>query len=156
MRRKKVLRIIILLFIILWTMAIFGLSNQSGDESSSLSRKVSSLFIKSEEKIDIIEPYIRKLAHLSEYAFGGFLFLSLFMTYIFSDEKKMIFSFLIGVEYAALDELHQLFTDGRAGQIKDVFIDSIGLALGICITMVFYKIIIKLYKRKEGVLDKEK
>ena len=141
MRRKKVLRIIILAFIVLWMIMIFGLSNQNGEESSSLSRKVASFFTKDDKKIEIIEPYIRKIAHLSEYACGGFLFLSLFMTYDFSDEKRMLFSFFIGVEYASADEIHQLFTVGRSGQIKDVFIDSIGMALGICITMLFYKLI---------------
>lgn len=151
MRKKTVLRIIILIFIVLWMMLIFGLSNQNGEESSFLSQKISSLFTKDSEKIQIIEPYIRKIAHLSEYAFGGFLFISLFMTYNFSDRKRLILSFCIGVEYAVLDEIHQLFISDRSGQITDVLIDSIGVALGICITMLFYKVIMKLYKRKDGV-----
>lgn len=147
MRRKKVLRIIILAFIVLWMIIIFGLSNQNGDESSSLSRIVASFFTKDDEKIEMIEPYIRKIAHLSEYACGGFLFLSLFMTYDFSDRKRLILSFCIGVEYAILDEIHQLFTQGRAGRVVDVYIDSIGLALGICITMLFYKIVFWVGRR---------
>lgn len=46
---------------------IFNLSNQNGGDSSNLSRKVAGIFVFNEEMIDIIEPYIRKLAHLSEY-----------------------------------------------------------------------------------------
>ena len=130
---------------------IFGLSNQAGDESSSLSRRIAGIFTKDIDKIQVIEPYIRKIAHLSEYAFGGFLFISLFMTYNFSDRKKMFLSFGIGVEYAILDEIHQLFIADRSGQITDVLIDSIGMALGICVTMLFYKIIMKNYRRKDGV-----
>lgn len=84
---------------------------------------------------------------------GGMLFLSLFLTYEFSDKKRMLLALLIGVEYAAIDEIHQLFVAGRSGQITDVMIDSIGIALGICILMFFYQMINKiLKKRKDGVL----
>ena len=85
--------------------------------------------------------------------YGGMLFLALFLTYEFSDKKRMLFALLIGIEYAALDEIHQLFVAGRSGQITDVMIDSLGIALGICILMFFYQLINKiLKKRKDGVL----
>jgi len=65
----------------------------------------------------------------------------------------MLFSLLIGIEYAALDEIHQLFVADRSGLITDVMIDSIGIALGICIFMFIYQMINKiLKKRKDGVL----
>ncbi len=67
MPKKKVLRMSILALIIIWMLAIFNFSNQNGDESSNLSKEVASMFV-SGEKIRIIEPYIRKIAHLSEYA----------------------------------------------------------------------------------------
>lgn len=149
MRKKTILRIIILIFIVLWMILVFRLSNQNGETSSSLSKKIASFFTKDDEKISIIEPYIRKIAHLSEYAIGGFLFLSLFMTYNFSDKKRILLSFSIGGGYAVIDEIHQLFIADRAGKITDVWIDSIGLALGICITMLFYKIIYK-FTGKDG------
>ena len=68
MQKKTVLRIIILALIVVWMITVFGLSNQNGEKSSSLSRLIASKIVKTEEQIDIIEPYIRKLAHLSEYA----------------------------------------------------------------------------------------
>lgn len=75
----------------------------------------------------------------------------MFLTYEFSDSKRMIFSLLIGVEYAAIDEIHQLFIDGRSGQISDVCIDAIGIAIGVCFVMAVYKIVLKnAHKRKEG------
>lgn len=80
---------------------------------------------------------------------GGFLFLAMFLTYDFSDRKRMIFSLIIGAEYAIFDELHQLFVSDRAGQITDVFIDTIGVVIGICVMMCFYKIGIKI-QRKGG------
>lgn len=68
MQKKKVLRIILLALIILWMTAVFQLSNQNGESSSGLSKKIASFFISDEQMIEKIEPYIRKIAHLSEYA----------------------------------------------------------------------------------------
>ena len=68
MQKKTVLRIIIFTLIILWMISVFLLSNQTGESSSSLSKKIASLFTSDEATIEKIEPYIRKLAHLSEYA----------------------------------------------------------------------------------------
>lgn len=86
--------------------------------------------------------------------FGGILFMSLFLTYEFSDLKRIGFSFLIGVEYAALDEIHQLFVEGRSGQVTDVLIDSIGIFLGICFVLIIYKIVQKfLIKERKAHQD---
>lgn len=85
---------------------------------------------------------------------GGVLFLSLFLTFQFSDEKRMLISLAVGVEYAALDEIHQLFVPERAGMLIDVFIDSIGIALGICGLMLLKQIILKI-KRKEACQNKQ-
>lgn len=108
MQKKTVLRIIFFALIILWMIVVFQLSNQNGEDSSSLSKKIASFFTSNEQIIEKIEPYIRKLAHLSEYAVGGVLFLDLFLTYEFSEKKQILFSSLVGVEYAILDEIHQL------------------------------------------------
>lgn len=150
MRKKIVLRIIIVILIVIWMLLVFCLSNQNGKQSSGLSKKVAGFFTSDNDKIEIIEPYIRKIAHLSEYTIGGCLFVSLMLTYSFSDRKRLILSFCIGVEYAMLDEIHQLFISERAGQIIDVFIDSIGVALGICIAMLFYKIVLLCFSRRDG------
>ncbi len=152
MKKKTILRAIILLLIILWMLTVFGFSNQDGEQSSNLSREIASKIVKTEEQIDIIEPYIRKLAHLSEYALGGMLFLAMALTFQISDKKRMLYSFLIGIEYAIIDEVHQLFIDGRAGKVTDVLIDSVGVTLGICALMFVYILMKKIRaKRKEGV-----
>ena len=87
---------------------------------------------------------------------GGILFLTLFLTYTWSDKKRMLLSLLIGIEYAILDEIHQLFIDGRAGKVADVLIDTIGVSIGICLAMLIHKIILQVrQKRKEGVTNKQ-
>lgn len=150
MKKKTVLRLMILALIIIWMLIVFRFSNQNGEASSSLSREIASHIVP-EEKVDIVEPYIRKIAHLSEYAAGGMLFLALFFTYPITDHRRMLASVLMGIEYASFDEIHQLFIAGRAGKITDVLIDTIGVCLGVCILMLIYKVIIKIFhKRKEA------
>lgn len=68
MRKKTVLRIIILALIIIWMITVFLLSNQSGNDSGGLSRSLISKFTSDEKLIDKLEPIVRKIAHLSEYA----------------------------------------------------------------------------------------
>ena len=130
---------------------VFSFSNQNGSESSGLSTKLANALFSKADNIQIIEHYIRKLAHLTEYAIGGVLFMALLLTYKISDIMKIIGSILIGMEYAITDEIHQLAIEGRNGSAVDVLIDTIGVAIGSCILMFIYKLIIKLRKKEEGV-----
>lgn len=65
----------------------------------------------------------------------------------------MISALCIGIICASFDEIHQLFIEGRSGQVIDVCIDTIGIALGICSFMLLYKIVLKI--RKDGVFDRQ-
>ena len=111
------------------------------------------MLIKNEEIAKEMEPFIRKLAHGTEYAIGGMLVYGFFLTDIKMDSKKQkLFSELFIIFYAVTDEFHQLFVNGRNGSIIDIIIDSIGGAAGIFIIIITWKIIIGLeYKAKEDV-----
>ncbi len=152
-KNKKILiiRIVLIILIILWAVLVFGMSNQQGNESSGLSRKITALFFKTEEQIALVEPYVRKIAHFSEYAIGGILFISLFLTYDWTNKKRVTISILLGIWYAILDEIHQLFVPERSGNVIDVLIDSLGICFGVCFVMIIYKIYKKCHKKKEGV-----
>lgn len=147
-RKTIITRIILFILICLWAFIVFNLSNQNGDESSGLSRLVTKFFIKDEMMVEIVEPYVRKLAHFSEYGIGGMLFVALFSTYKWTDRKIMLISILLGIWYAIVDEFHQLLVAGRHGSIFDVYIDSLGFATGVCMMMIIYKIIHFLKNRK--------
>ena len=69
------------------------------------------------------------------------MFYGLFLTFKLNSKKQVIFAGVMGISYAISDEIHQLFVSGRAGQVQDVIIDSIGVILGICILMLFIKTI---------------
>ena len=92
---------------------------------------------------------VRKMAHFSIYALIG-ISLLLFI-YIFS--KKLVLSsliaFLVSIMYACYDEYRQLSIPGRSGNIKDVFIDSLGALTGIILTFIIIliiKVIVSLFK----------
>lgn len=140
MKKTKVIRAILFLLIVAWAILVFYMSSQTGGESSGVSRKIAELFTKDDKLLEIIEKYVRKFAHFSEYAFGGFLFLLLFNTYKWSDKRKMATSIGLGAWYAITDEFHQLMVDGRNGSIVDVYIDTLGVATGVCITLLIIKL----------------
>ncbi len=149
--RVKILRIFLVIIIAIWACAVFNLSNQNGGDSSGLSRRVVEFFIKNEELVNKVEPYVRKAAHFSEYGLGGVLFLSLFYTYNWSERKQIIISILLGIWYAITDEVHQLMVPGRNGAIFDIYLDTLGFSTGVLAMLL----LIKLYKfsKKEKKLD---
>ncbi len=76
--------------------------------------------------IHVLEPYVRKGAHMIEFAV---LFLLLFFAlraYFGSYINAAAVDLMICIIYAVTDEWHQTFVYGRAGLISDVIIDSAG------------------------------
>ncbi|MGI8974827.1 MAG: VanZ family protein [Gaiella sp.] len=72
---------------------------------------------------------LRKLAHVAEYAALGLLLLRAC--------GAIGWAWTLGVAYAATDELHQSFVEGRRGVPLDVAIDAVGVALGIVALILF-------------------
>ena len=66
---------------------------------------------------------LRKVAHAAEYAVLGFLLLRAL--------GRESVALVVGIAYAASDELHQHVVPGRQGSPLDVLLDSVGVAVGI-------------------------
>ncbi|HJJ00574.1 MAG TPA: VanZ family protein [Coriobacteriaceae bacterium] len=141
---------------------IFCFSAQSGGESGSLSdsiaRMLASTFVGGFETMPIEQQAqivaqmswpIRKTAHASEYASLAIsLVITCWQLYAWRCDKESgpcrrlddawrlwgVAAFVIAVLYACSDEIHQLFIDGRAGQVADVLVDASGAAIG-CLLM---------------------
>lgn len=130
---RIIIRRILIILLVIWMVLVFGLSNQNGEESGNLSRMVANFLAGGDTvKAETLEPIVRKVAHMTEYAIGGMLFYGITLTYPEGTrKKKIILSFAFVILYAASDELHQLYISDRSGNIKDVFIDTCGGALGI-------------------------
>jgi VanZ family protein len=69
----------------------------------------------------------RKLIHFAEYALLCFLWWRALVT-VTSPGRAALFAFLLASGYAATDEYHQSFVDGRHGTALDWAIDSTGAA----------------------------
>lgn len=125
---------------------IFLMSSANGEKSSDMSN---SLLIKIIELtgLDISSHFIRKAAHFSEFAALSFL-LSNAVFATFNTKKAPVIAFPLACVYAVTDELHQLFSDGRACSVKDMLIDSSGALLGAIIFSLIILIYIKKIERK--------
>lgn len=143
--KKNKCKIIYLVLVLIWMIAVFMFSSQNGEESQNTSGKITELIVRilthpekitESERLELIENtdyYIRKFAHYSIYTLGGILIYNFINTYNISSKKVILISILIGVIYAISDESHQYFTAGRSAKILDVLIDSFGIITGIII-----------------------
>ena len=119
--------------LILWMLFIFIMSSFNGVMSSNQSGSIATLIynlfdISDTEKVSFI---VRKCAHVSEFFILGILVINLISKY--NVKNSYLLSFFVCVLYASSDEFHQLFVPGRSGQVADIFIDLIGVVLGLSI-----------------------
>jgi VanZ family protein len=72
--------------------------------------------------LGVWDTVLRKCAHVTEYAVLGAL--------LYRALEREVPALAAGVAYAASDELHQHFVQGRHASPVDVGIDAVGVALG--------------------------
>jgi VanZ family protein len=77
--------------------------------------------------LGLIDTIGRKLVHFAEYALLCFLWWRALVT-VTTPSRAALFAFLLASGYAATDEYHQTFVDGRYGSPVDWAIDSAGAA----------------------------
>ena len=78
--------------------------------------------------LGVVDLVGRKLIHFGEYALLCFLWWRAFSS-ITTPRRAALLAFLIASAYAATDELHQTFVEGRHGNPVDWLIDTAGAAL---------------------------
>lgn len=152
--KRTLFRITMLILLGLTFISIFNFSNQDGQASSGLSKKVARKIVdvfpytknlseKTKNKIvEKTQPIIRKGAHLSIYTLVGIFIMSFISTYKIHLKYKFLISILVGLVYASSDEIHQSFIPGRTASIIDVGIDTTGILLGIILVLI----VISVYK----------
>lgn len=131
--------IIKLCLIFLWMGLIFFSSAQDSNESKGMSNRVIIKIAETrhENKEEYIEKYtfiVRKTAHFLAYFVLGILVYMFLKDYIQS-KRLIISTILICFLYASSDEFHQLFVNGRSGEIRDILIDTTG---GLTSTIILY------------------
>ena len=96
-----------------------------------------------EKRVEEIDPIIRKLAHFGLYLLVGISACCLVCTFNTNWKYRVWISIFIGLVYAITDEIHQSFIPGRSGEIRDVIIDTLGVATGILMVLYIIKVINK-------------
>ena len=97
-----------------------------------------------EETLIIYHGYIRKLAHLTEYAILAFWASRAFSTSSirFLQKFRFVFSLALVFLVASIDEYNQSFDVLRTGSIYDVLLDVCG-GLTMILILLFYKSVVK-------------
>ena len=95
-----------------------------------------------------VQTVVRKVAHFTEFLLLG-LFLRFCLESWFGAGHRHISlpAFSGGAAYAMLDEWHQTLVDGRAGQWRDVVIDSAGVLTGV---LAAWWLIYRITKHKKA------
>ena len=128
-----------LILTILWMIFIFVMSQTPGNDSSKQSNFIVDIIIHILPITrDTLSFIVRKCAHMTEYAILAFLIYKT-IVHIVHIEKSLVKSFIFTFLYACTDEFHQLFIAGRAGQFRDVCIDSTGALFMILIIYIINK-----------------
>lgn len=122
---------------------IFSMSSANGKESSEMSGSLLAKIIEF-TGVEISSHFIRKAAHFCEFALLSFLLTNAVFA-SFQNKKAGVIAFPCACLYAVTDELHQLFSDGRACRVTDILIDSSGAFLG----AVVFTFIILIIERIE-------
>lgn len=147
---------------VLWMMVIFFFSAQDKEESGAVSETFSDRIVSTagwllhldidEERIHeialAIEGFVRKGAHMTEYAFLAILLYIWIGRWRISRMRRYCIASFLAVLYACSDEFHQLFVAGRAGRISDVIVDGAGAVLGLAFLLLVQRGIIWWREKK--------
>lgn len=161
------IRIILIILTIGIMVFIFTMSAMDAENSSALSTSVGyavgEVVVEGFDELppneqaefaESIEHPLRKLAHFTEFAALGFLLI--FDVYLFlkmSGWKRFLIALIIGLIYAASDELHQRLVSGRSGEIFDVLIDTGGVFTGCLIASLILLVFSYFHKKHHANTD---
>ena len=137
-------RILVLILLVLNVAFIWGNSTLDGGASKGLSDRVIAVLVEvfgidytgdREDELDL-NFLVRKAAHATEFAVLGVLSASLLPGRGQNGGQWRFAAVLFGVLVALTDETIQLF-HARTSSVKDVWLDSAGLMVGILVVVLY-------------------
>lgn len=149
---------------IVWMCVIFFFSAQPKEESSAVSEGFSYRIVNTtglffhlnmdEEQLQeiarAIEHFVRKSAHMTEFAILAILIYVWIGRWQITRLRKSLIAAVMAALYAGSDEFHQLFVMGRAGRFSDVLIDSAGVVIGLVIFLLAENVATLLRRRRKA------
>lgn len=172
LKTKKLIPIILLVFIIAWVAVIFSFSFHSHAASYSESGFVLAMLTKAARRLNIhinsgmyrvfapfvadksritAEVFVRKAAHFTEYFILG-IFCAVCFIIFRKKSRRWAAALLSGFPVAFIDErvIQRFFVVGRTPSYKDVLLDCIGFYCAVGLTLIIFLIylLIKRLLRK--------
>ncbi len=146
--KKTICRILTGGLLLAWMILIFCFSAQPAKESGEVSGTLAYRMIRIADEItgnrlsdrqkevyaQLLNPPLRKAAHMTEYAVLASLMFLFFSCMDVTKRRCYMLCLLLSLLYAASDEFHQLFVPGRSGSVKDVLIDGTGAVIAVALT----------------------
>ena len=146
--KTNIFRGIMAILLICTLFIIFGFSSQNGTQSKGISTRVTEYILQfsskyqeadTKEKAQIqnkTNAIIRKVAHFSIYTLLGLFMMGIMTRTKLKDKWRICITIGFGILYAILDEFHQSFSPGRTPKVTDVYIDTLGVILGILLVLL--------------------
>jgi VanZ family protein len=98
---------------------------------------------------DMVDIFVRKLAHLVEYSILSIV------VYWVSNKIRLRYTYILTIIFciliAVFDELFQLFRNQRTASMLDVFIDTIGIIITVGMITLLQKIKLELINRDNSL-----
>ena len=166
---RSFLRVLSIVLLVAWMGVIFFFSHQTAQDSSQTSGGVIELVaeklypdfenLSQSEKEEIVASFqfaVRKGAHLAAFAILGFFAFLTFISYThLRFWSRIMLAAVVSLLYAASDEIHQHFIDGRSCELRDFLIDAIGIALSLMFWFGLVKAIGPWRRRTAFISKKE-
>lgn len=160
--RNSIWKIVSALPALVMMAVIFAFSAKTAVESTESSNRVVDMILgvtegvfgtiqaNREQLYEILEVIVRKGAHMTEYALLCLLVAFHLHTWKLEIGRLCLSAVAVCAAYAASDEFHQLFVQGRSGQLTDVFIDTAGAVIAAGVLAAVYHLCTKRRHRKQA------
>lgn len=126
---------------------IFYMSSNTSTESSAQSGRIL-MWLNEVLKAPWLSDFIvRKSAHFLEFAGLSLLLCAAFTSTC--GRKKMALGLVTASAYAATDEVHQIFVDGRSCQFSDWILDTCGAIAGLVLFVLLFILAEHISKQKK-------
>ena len=152
MKRRHVFFLAMVMFIYIFSSMPGAVSKPQSDAVARVILAIGSKRDVSYSIVSFVGLYARKIVHMIEFAalaIAGIIAVTpdrddyAFRIRHDNWSVRYFLVFLFCIVYAASDEFHQLFVDGRGACVEDVLIDTTGSAIG----MLLYQLVHTLLRR---------
>lgn len=147
--KNKIKTVISWILVFICMAVIFWLSSRTADESSQQSGFFLQWLIDKFGDNFFTDFVVRKTAHFLEFTGLCLLFnIALWQT---KQRKMPVLSVIFTSLYAATDEIHQLFVEGRSCQFTDWLLDTSGAVAGTIGFLILFAAVTAIIKRKNTI-----